>query len=167
LPGASPIHPTAKDDIGTIAVQANNQDDLDLGHLDTMNLVKVLCPFQLLYSDDAEGLGAESVYKCLCQVSNSRSDVWQYYKSSEGEKTPSTTSFTFQPSHQNSASAISVIPSCGLGHSVGDYPQHLYWCFTDQTPKGVVVWLDILYGDYCAPPLSSNPYLGLNLGAFQ
>ena len=67
----SPTHPSAKDDIGTIAAQAyaDNQVDLDLGHLSDMNLVEALCPFQLLYSDGVERLGAESARERVRWVS--------------------------------------------------------------------------------------------------
>lgn len=67
----SPTHPTAKDDIGTIAAQtqANDQDDPDLDHLGDMNLVEALCPFQLLYSDGIERLGAESARERVRWVS--------------------------------------------------------------------------------------------------
>lgn len=52
----SPSRPSAKDDIGTVAAQAqaNDQDNTDLGHLGDMNLVEALRPFQLLYSDGIE-----------------------------------------------------------------------------------------------------------------
>lgn len=67
----SPTHPTAKDDIGTIAAQAqaDGQDDPDLGHLGDMNLAEALCPFQLLYSDGIERLGAESARERVRWVS--------------------------------------------------------------------------------------------------
>lgn len=67
----SPTHPTARDDIGTIAAQAqaNDQDDPDLDHLGDMNLVEALCPFQLLYSDGVERLGAESARERVRWVS--------------------------------------------------------------------------------------------------
>lgn len=67
----SPTHPSAKDDIGTIAAQtqANDQDDPDLGHLGDTNLMEALCPFQLLYSDGVERLGAESARERVRWVS--------------------------------------------------------------------------------------------------
>ena len=67
----SPTHPSARDDIGTIAAQAqtNDQDNPDLGHLGDMNLVEALCPFQLLYSDGVERLGAESARERVRWVS--------------------------------------------------------------------------------------------------
>ena len=67
----SPTHPSAKDDIGTIAAQAqaHEQDDPDLGHLGDMNLVEALCPFQLLYSDGVERLAAESARERVRWVS--------------------------------------------------------------------------------------------------
>ena len=67
----SPTHPTARDDIGTIAAQAqvDGQDGPDLGHLGDMNLMETLCPFQLLYSDGIERLGAESARERVRWVS--------------------------------------------------------------------------------------------------
>ena len=67
----SPTHPTARDDIGTIAAQAqvDSQDDPGLGHLGDMNLMETLCPFQLLYSDGIERLGAESARERVRWVS--------------------------------------------------------------------------------------------------
>lgn len=67
----SPTHPSAKDDIGTIAAEAqtNDQGDPDLGHLGGTNLVEALCPFQLLYSDGVERLGAESARERVRWVS--------------------------------------------------------------------------------------------------
>ena len=67
----SPSHPTAKDDIGTIAAQAqiDDQGDSDLGHLGDMNLIETLCPFQLLYADGIERLGAESARERVRWVS--------------------------------------------------------------------------------------------------
>ncbi|KAF9643021.1 hypothetical protein BDM02DRAFT_1761164 [Thelephora ganbajun] len=58
----SPTHPSAKNDICTIAsqAQASDRDDPDLGQLGDMNLVEVLCLFQLLYSDGIKRPGAES-----------------------------------------------------------------------------------------------------------
>jgi hypothetical protein len=52
----SPSHPSARDDIGTVAAQMQMERDEELD----MDLVEMLCPFQLLYSDGVERLGAES-----------------------------------------------------------------------------------------------------------
>lgn len=67
----SPTHPTARDDIGTIAAQAqvDGQDGPDPGRLGDMNLMETLCPFQLLYSDGIERLGAESARERVRWVS--------------------------------------------------------------------------------------------------
>ena len=69
----SPTHPTAKDDIGTIATQTqvNNQDDPDPGHPGDMNMnpMETLCPSQLFYSDGVERLGGESARERVRWVS--------------------------------------------------------------------------------------------------
>jgi hypothetical protein len=52
----SPTHPSARDDIGTIAVQHHPTTVT----ADGVSLLELLCPFQLLYSDGIERLGAES-----------------------------------------------------------------------------------------------------------
>lgn len=49
-------HPDARDDIGTHAARMQERE-LNEGERDLMNL---LCPFQLLYSDGIERLGADS-----------------------------------------------------------------------------------------------------------
>ena len=51
----SPSHPSAHDDIGTVAAQAQAEASGPEGAL-----VETLCPFQLLYPDGVERLGAES-----------------------------------------------------------------------------------------------------------
>ncbi|KAF8579979.1 hypothetical protein K439DRAFT_341186 [Ramaria rubella] len=51
----SPSHPSANDDIGTIAAREQAGASGAEG-----NLVETLCPFQLLYPDGVERLGAES-----------------------------------------------------------------------------------------------------------
>lgn len=64
---ASPSHPSARDDIGTVAartqVEAMRRGER-VGGLANVeadwDLVEMLCPFQLLYSDGVERLGAES-----------------------------------------------------------------------------------------------------------
>lgn len=63
----SPMHPTARDDVGTIA--AREQSALAArggdgggggeGQLGEMGLMEMLCPFQLLYGDGVERLGAK------------------------------------------------------------------------------------------------------------
>ena len=78
---ASPTHPSAQDDVGTIAakVQTANAQAEGFGEL---GLMETLCPFQLFYSDGVERLGAESarervrwvsaiwyVPRCLCSTS--------------------------------------------------------------------------------------------------
>lgn len=67
----SPTHPSAKDDIGTIAAQTQS-DNAD-GQLGEMALMETLCPFQLLYSDGVERLGAESARERVRWVSA----IWQ------------------------------------------------------------------------------------------
>ncbi|OCB90400.1 hypothetical protein A7U60_g2411 [Sanghuangporus baumii] len=54
----SPSHVSARDDIGTIA--ARLQMDEGGSGVDNYDLIEMLCPFQLLYSDGAERLAAES-----------------------------------------------------------------------------------------------------------
>lgn len=51
----SPSHPSAHDDIGTVAARAQAGARGAEG-----DLVEMLCPFQLLYPDGVERLGAES-----------------------------------------------------------------------------------------------------------
>ena len=54
----SPSHISARDDIGTIAARLQmDEGGRGAGHYD---LLEMLCPFQLLYSDGVERLGAES-----------------------------------------------------------------------------------------------------------
>ncbi|KAH0831167.1 hypothetical protein J3R83DRAFT_13743 [Lanmaoa asiatica] len=50
----SPSHPSAKEDVGTIAARAQ------IAEGDSPPLMELLCPFQLLYSDGVERLAAES-----------------------------------------------------------------------------------------------------------
>ena len=52
----SPTHREAADDIGTIAARTMDEE----GRHAERNLVDMLCPFQLLYTDGVERLGAES-----------------------------------------------------------------------------------------------------------
>ena len=63
----SPMHPTAQDDVGTIAARMQSEqaaagDSIGPGEvvIGEMGLMETLCPFQLLYSDGIERLGAES-----------------------------------------------------------------------------------------------------------
>lgn len=51
----SPSHPSAQDDIGTIAAREQTGSGGPEG-----TLVETLCPFQLLYPDGVERLGADS-----------------------------------------------------------------------------------------------------------
>jgi hypothetical protein len=59
----SPGHPSAREDIGTIA--AIEMDAEGGGH----GLMEVLCPFQLLYADGVERLAAESARERVRWVS--------------------------------------------------------------------------------------------------
>ncbi|KAL7284724.1 LOW QUALITY PROTEIN: hypothetical protein ACG7TL_002030 [Trametes sanguinea] len=56
----SPLHPSAQDDVGTIAARMQSDSAEATGQLGDMGLLETLCPFQLLYSDGIERLGAES-----------------------------------------------------------------------------------------------------------
>ena len=51
----SPTHPEARDDIGSVAARLMDQENPG-----GPSLVQTLCPFQLLYTDGIERLGAES-----------------------------------------------------------------------------------------------------------
>lgn len=63
----SPSHPSARDDIGTIAARLQmDQQPVGEGEWD---LVEMLCPFQLLYTDGIERLGAESARERVRWVS--------------------------------------------------------------------------------------------------
>ena len=44
----SPTHPSAREDVGTIAAREQSAED------DAQSLMEVLCPFQLLYADGVE-----------------------------------------------------------------------------------------------------------------
>ena len=62
----SPSQPSARDDIGSIAAR------LQMGGSTSTNgydLVEMLCPFQLLYIDGVERLGAESARERVRWVS--------------------------------------------------------------------------------------------------
>lgn len=56
----SPMHPGARDDVGTVAARMQSENAGSGGQLGEMGLVETLCPFQLVYSDGVERLGAES-----------------------------------------------------------------------------------------------------------
>lgn len=59
----SPTHPSAREDVGTIAANAQVSDGQHPGLLD------LLCPFQLLYGDGVERLAAESARERVRWVS--------------------------------------------------------------------------------------------------
>jgi len=59
----SPMHSTARENIGTIAIRAQVTE----GH--GSNLLELLCPFQLLYSDGVERLAAENAHERVRWVS--------------------------------------------------------------------------------------------------
>ena len=63
----SPSHLSARDDIGTIA--ARLQMDEGGSGVASFDLIEMLCPFQLLYSDGVERLGAESARERVRWVS--------------------------------------------------------------------------------------------------
>lgn len=65
---ASPTHPSAQDDVGTIAAktQTANAQAEGFGEL---GLLETLCPFQLFYGDGVERLGAESARERVRWVS--------------------------------------------------------------------------------------------------
>lgn len=62
----SPGHASAREDVGTIAAIAQNHAEGEAGAVD---LMEVLCPFQLLYGDGVERLGAESARERVRWVS--------------------------------------------------------------------------------------------------
>jgi hypothetical protein len=59
----SPTHPSAKEDVGTIAALAQ------IAEGSSAPLMDVLCPFQLLYGDGVERLAAESARERVRWVS--------------------------------------------------------------------------------------------------
>ena len=74
----TPAHPSARDDIGTIAArmqaQALTETDDDGAERPReeegeRDLMHILCPFQLLYNDGIERLGAESARERVRWVS--------------------------------------------------------------------------------------------------
>jgi hypothetical protein len=65
---ASPTHPSAQDDVGTIAAKAQTANARAEGFGD-LGLMETLCPFQLFYSDGVERLGAESARERVRWVS--------------------------------------------------------------------------------------------------
>lgn len=58
----SPTHPSAREDVGTIAAMAQSGSG-------DVSLTEVLCPFQLLYGDGVERLAAESARERVRWVS--------------------------------------------------------------------------------------------------
>ena len=68
----SPTHPSARDDVGTIAARIQSEEaaaSATGGDFGEMTLMETLCPFQLLYSDGVERLGAESARERVRWVS--------------------------------------------------------------------------------------------------
>jgi hypothetical protein len=65
---ASPTHPSAQDDVGTIAAKAQTANAQAEG-FGELGLMETLCPFQLFYSDGVERLGAESARERVRWVS--------------------------------------------------------------------------------------------------
>lgn len=81
------MHPSAADDVGTIAARAQSQKSVYStpyalsraddhrsasdaeGEMGEMGLMEMLCPFQLLYGDGVERLGAESARERVRWVS--------------------------------------------------------------------------------------------------
>ena len=70
----SPLHPTAQDDIGTMAARMQSEQAASSGSAGhpsgaDVGLMEALCPFQLLYADGIERLGAESARERVRWVS--------------------------------------------------------------------------------------------------
>ena len=65
---ASPTHPSAQDDVGTIAAKAQTANAQAEG-FGELGLLETLCPFQLFYGDGVERLGAESARERVRWVS--------------------------------------------------------------------------------------------------
>ncbi|KAI0037086.1 hypothetical protein K488DRAFT_81579 [Vararia minispora EC-137] len=67
----SPLHPSARDDVGTAAARRQSEAAAlgSGGELGDTGLMEMLCPFQLLYSDGVERLGAESARERVRWVS--------------------------------------------------------------------------------------------------
>ena len=65
---ASPTHPSAQDDVGTLAAKAQTANAQAEG-FGELGLMETLCPFQLFYSDGVERLGAESARERVRWVS--------------------------------------------------------------------------------------------------
>jgi hypothetical protein len=61
-------HPSAQDDVGTIAAKAQTANAQAEG-FGELSLMETLCPFQLFYSDSVEWLGAESARERVRWVS--------------------------------------------------------------------------------------------------
>jgi hypothetical protein len=65
---ASLTHPSAQDDVGTLAAKAQTTNAQAEG-FGELGLMETLCPFQLFYSDGMERLGAESARERVHWVS--------------------------------------------------------------------------------------------------
>ena len=68
----SPMHPTARDDVGTIAARLQSEAAAVSpggGEFGDAGLMETLCPFQLLYSDGVDRLGTESARERVRWVS--------------------------------------------------------------------------------------------------
>jgi hypothetical protein len=66
----SPGHPSAREDVGTIAaMELDASEEGPGGRRGRTRLMEVLCPFQLLYADGVERLAAESARERVRWVS--------------------------------------------------------------------------------------------------
>ena len=67
----SPTHPSAQDDVGTIAAKRQSEAAARVsgGEMGDSGLMETLCPFQLLYGDGVERLGADSARERVRWVS--------------------------------------------------------------------------------------------------
>lgn len=71
----SPLHPSAREDVGTVAARAQSEEGWagTSGAEGTggqgQSLMELLCPFQLLYADGVERLAAESARERVRWVS--------------------------------------------------------------------------------------------------
>ena len=68
----TPMQPAAQDDVGTIAARLQSEEaaaGTPGEQFSEMTLMEMLCPFQLLYSDGVERLGAESARERVRWVS--------------------------------------------------------------------------------------------------
>lgn len=78
----SPLHPTAQDDVGTIAARVQSETAESTGQMGDMGLMETLCPFQLLYGDGIERLGAESARERVRWVSA----IWYVILCTQGRR---------------------------------------------------------------------------------